>query len=121
MNPNPSNQVNRPAAVKPAVENSDRHESTLNPTDQGAHDTADRVGKGAHETVDRQADAAPPPLQQSQHNQKETSDVLGQSAEQLLQMGEEKAESLRAVVRENPLASIAVAAAVGLLLARLGV
>lgn len=123
MNPVPSNQFNQPndpAALKPAAENSERPDWTLDHAVQGAHDSVDRAGKGAQQTVDRVADAFAPPLQPFQDKLKEASDALGQSADQVRQMSKEKAASLRAVVRDNPLVALSAAAALGMLLARLG-
>jgi len=46
-------------------------------------------------------------------------DMLNHRGEQVRDMGDEWAESLRATVRENPLAAVAAAVALGLLVARL--
>lgn len=68
----------------------------------------DRVVRGAHDTVDRLAESAAPHIER-----------LQRSAEELRHTGDEWSESLRTTVRANPLASIATALAVGMVLARL--
>ena len=67
-----------------------------------------RVKQGAHEGVDALADTAAPHVQRLQDGIAAARDT-----------GEEWAESLRTTVREHPLAALAAAAAVGLLVARL--
>lgn len=72
------------------------------------NETLDRVVKGAHDTVDRLAETAAPHVQR-----------LQDSAEELRHTGDEWSESLRSTVRANPLASVATALAVGVVLAKL--
>ncbi len=81
--------------------------------------TVDRVVQGAHETVDRLADAATPAIGKLQDHLNASVDALGDSAGLVEQLGEDGVASLRALVREHPLAALASAAAVGLLIARL--
>jgi hypothetical protein len=47
------------------------------------------------------------------------SDEMNQQLDHLRQMGDEWTQSLRTTVRDNPLASVAVAVAVGMLLSRI--
>lgn len=79
----------------------------------------DRVVRGAHETVDMLADKAKPQLQRLQEGAGSASESLNARVDQAREMGDEWAESLRATVRENPLAAIGTALAIGLIVARL--
>ncbi len=78
-----------------------------------------RVVKGAHETIDRMAERATPSLSQLEQGLAQTGDVLHGKAEQWRATGDELAESLRGSVREHPLAALAAALAVGVVIARL--
>lgn len=78
-----------------------------------------RVVKGAHETIDHLAERATPPLQQLEQGLAHTGEVLHDKAEQWQTTGDEWAESLRCTVREHPLAAVAAALAVGVVVARL--
>jgi ElaB/YqjD/DUF883 family membrane-anchored ribosome-binding protein len=78
-----------------------------------------RVVKGAHETIDRIAEKATPPLEQLEQGLAQTGEVLHDKAEQWRMTGDEWAESLRDTVREHPLAAVAAALAVGVVVARL--
>ena len=68
----------------------------------------DRVVQGAHEGIEALADTAAPHLQRFQEGLSVARDT-----------GEEWAESVRCTVRQHPLAALAAAAALGLLVARL--
>lgn len=70
-------------------------------------DIMSRVVGGAHQTIDRLAESAAPHV-----------DQLGAQAERWREVSDEWTESLRVTVRENPLASVAVALAVGVLIAK---
>jgi len=78
-----------------------------------------RVVRGAHETIDHFADHATPPLEQLEHGLAQTGEVLHDEAGQWRATGDEWAESLRSSVREHPLAAVAAALAVGVVIARL--
>ena len=75
-------------------------------------DMLDRVVQGAHETIDRLAETAAPHVLRLQEG-------VSARAEHVKEVGDEWAESLRCTVRENPLAAVAAALAVGVLVARL--
>ena len=79
----------------------------------------DRVVEGAHHAIDRLADSAAPHVQRLQQGVSSASDTLHERAGQAREMGDEWAESLRCTVRENPLAAVATALVVGVLIARL--
>jgi len=94
-----------------------------NPSSQGSHlgegkDLLARVVQGAHQTIDRLADTAAPHVQKLQDGMSSAGDMVSERADQARDTGEAWAESLRVTVRENPLAAVATAVAVGLLIAR---
>ena len=67
-----------------------------------------RVVQGAHQTIDRLAGTAAPHVQRLQEG-------VATRAEHVKQLGDEWAESLRGTVRDNPLAAVATALALGVL------
>ncbi len=80
-------------------------------------DLIGRIAQSAHETIDRLAETAAPHVNRLQENL--SGDVLHQRADEMRVLRDEWAESLRVTVRENPLAAVGVALAVGVLVARL--
>lgn len=100
----PAAPATTPAAGKPTAETGD----VLN-----------RVVQGAHGAIDRMAETAAPAVQRLQEGVQAASDTLSQRADDARALSEEWAESLRSSVREHPLAAIATALAVGVLVARL--
>ena len=84
-----------------------------------AGDMIDRVVQGAHHTIDRLAEQAAPKLAQLSDSLSHAGGALHDKTDQLRAAGDEWAESLRGTVRENPLAALAAAVAVGVLVARL--
>lgn len=82
-------------------------------------DLLDRVVEGAHQAIDRLADGAAPHVQRLQQGVADAGDALHERAGQAREMGDEWVESLRGTVREHPLAAVATALAVGVLIARL--
>jgi ElaB/YqjD/DUF883 family membrane-anchored ribosome-binding protein len=88
-------------------------------TGTGDADLFGRVVQGAHATIDRLAETAAPHVHRLQDGMAEASDSLQARAGQARETGGEWAETLRCTVRENPLAAVATALAVGLLVARL--
>jgi len=83
------------------------------------NDLLDRVVQGAHETIDRLAETAAPHVQRLQDGVLNANDTLQSRAGQLRETGDEWAESLRTTVRDNPLAAVATALAVGMIISRL--
>lgn len=81
-------------------------------------DVFGRVVKGAHETIDRLAESAAPHVHKLQESVATAGDHLHLRADQARDLRDEWAESLRCTVREHPLAAVATAVAVGVLLAR---
>ena len=82
-------------------------------------DLLNRVVQGAHSAIDRVAETAAPTVQKLQDGVQAASDTLSQRADDAREMSEAWAESLRSTVREHPLAAVATALAVGVLVARL--
>ena len=82
-------------------------------------DLLGRVVQGAHATIDRLADTAAPHVHRLQDGVATASEALQERADQAWATGDEWAESLRCTVRDNPLAAVATAVAVGVLIARL--
>jgi ElaB/YqjD/DUF883 family membrane-anchored ribosome-binding protein len=81
----------------------------------GTPDLMSRVVQGAHQTIDQLAERAAPAVERMHQK----GDELGVRADHLREVGDEWAESMRSTVRENPLAAVAVAVAVGMLFARI--
>lgn len=79
---------------------------------QRGDDMLARVVQGAHQTIDRLAESAAPHVHR-------LSEGLDSRSGQVREMSEEWTESLRTTVREHPLAAVATALAVGMLIARI--
>ncbi len=77
------------------------------------------VAQGAHQTIDRLAEQVTPHVQRLQDNMAGATDMLDARADQIREMGDEWLEVLRSTVRENPLAALGAALALGVLVARL--
>ena len=75
--------------------------------------------RGAHNTIDRLADSAEPAVRQIGAGVAAAEDALQAKANALRQTRDEWLDDLRGQVRSKPLAAIAVAAALGVLLARI--
>lgn len=75
--------------------------------------------RGAHDSIDRLADRAEPAVRQLGESVAAAEDALQAKAVQLREVRDEWVEGLRHTVRSKPLAAIAVAAALGVLLARI--
>ena len=82
-------------------------------------DVLNRVVQGAHQTIDKLAETAAPHVQRLEQGVSSASETLHARADHAREVGDEWAESLRTTVRENPLAALATALAVGVLIARL--
>jgi len=107
-----------PTQTSTDMDDSSKASTPPNPDGKSA-DLLQRVVQGAHQTIDRMADTAAPHVQRMQEGMHSAGDMLNHRGEQVRDMGDEWAESLRATVRENPLAAVAAAVALGLLVARL--
>jgi len=89
------------------------------PSARTGTEALDRWVERLHAGIDRLADAAAPRLQRLQDGMSATRGSLRRQAHLVREDGEEWAESLRCTVREHPVTAVAVAAAFGMLLARL--
>lgn len=79
----------------------------------------DTLVRSAHDTVDRVAAKAAPAVERLVVGAHGATDAVQQRARHAGELGHEWADSLRATVRDHPLASLAVALAVGVLVSRI--
>jgi len=84
-----------------------------------ADDLISRIAQGAHQAIDRLAESAAPYLNPLQERVSGAGDDWQARADRAREVTDEWTESLRCTVRENPLASVGIALAVGMLIARL--
>lgn len=82
-------------------------------------DILSRVVKGAHEAIDRLAETAAPAVYKLEDTVGTANVSMRSRADQAREVGDEWADSLRTTVRDNPLAAVAAAVALGVLIARL--
>ena len=75
--------------------------------------------QGAHDNIDRLADSVAPAVQQLGESVSAATDALHAKTGQLRVMRDDWADSVRTTVRGNPLVSIAAAAMLGALIARI--
>jgi ElaB/YqjD/DUF883 family membrane-anchored ribosome-binding protein len=92
---------------------------TLGSSTEGVDRTLDRFVQGAHQAVDTLAAKAAPAVERLKSSMGTASESMHERADQLSAMQEEWIESARATVREHPIASLAAAVAVGMLISRL--
>jgi ElaB/YqjD/DUF883 family membrane-anchored ribosome-binding protein len=93
--------------------------SSASTTKHPANDLLGTVVQGAHSAIDRLAEAAAPAVHRLQDGVSSTSGAISERAHHVREMGDEWAETLRVTVRENPLAAVATAVAVGILISKL--
>lgn len=82
-------------------------------------DMLSRVVKGAHDTIDRLADTAAPHVARLEDTLATANVRVHARADRARDVGDEWADSLRDTVRENPLAALAAAVALGVVVAKL--
>jgi ElaB/YqjD/DUF883 family membrane-anchored ribosome-binding protein len=85
----------------------------------GTDKTVERLKQGAHEAVDRIADKAGPTVERLKSTLDNASTSVRSQVDGMHAVQEEWMVSARAKVRENPLTSVALAVAAGLLLGRI--
>lgn len=78
----------------------------------------DRAIQAGHNTIDRVADASASTVRRLGERMHEAEDALHAKTAELRDTRDEWVESLRGTVRSNPLASVAAAMALGLLISR---
>ena len=83
---------------------------------RGGSGAFERVVQGAHRTVDRLAETADG-LREGMDDP-DAAGSLGERLDEFRALGDEWADSLRSTVREHPLAALAAAVAVGVIIAR---
>ena len=81
--------------------------------------TVDRMAQTAHDAIDRLAAKAGPVIDRLQGSATSTGESLRAKADQFGQLEEQWVESARTYVRENPLAAVGIAVAVGLLIGKM--
>ncbi len=84
-----------------------------------AVDLLKQAAQGAHHTIDRLADRAEPAVRQLGESLGAAEAALQANAGQLREAGDAWMEALRGSVRSQPLVAVALAAALGMLLARI--
>lgn len=94
-------------------------EKSINDIAATAAPLVERLAQGAHDTIDRVAAKAGPAVEKLRTTATTAAGSVQQRATDFGAMEEQWMESARGVVRENPLAAIAVAVAAGMLLSRL--
>ena len=82
-------------------------------------DMLDKVVEKAHATIDRLAETAAPHVQRLSQGASSASELLHDRAGQARDLGDEWTQSLRSIVRDNPLATVAAALALGVIIAKL--
>ncbi len=83
------------------------------------NDMLNKVVEKAHQTIDRLAETAAPHVQRLSEGASSASGVLHDRADRARELGDEWTQSLRSTVRENPLATVAAALALGVIIAKL--
>jgi len=101
-----------------ASSNGTRHGSSL-ASSTVPTDMLNKVVEKAHATIDRLAETAAPHVQRLSQGASSASDVLHDRAGQARELGDEWTQSLRSTVRDNPLATVAAALALGVIIAKL--
>lgn len=81
-------------------------------------DVLNRVASTAHQAVDRVVGAAGPALEKLRGSASSAGEAMKAKADQFGAMEEQWISSARNYVRENPLAAVAIAAAVGLIIGK---
>lgn len=84
-----------------------------------SNELMNKVVQGAHQTIDKLAEKAGPTVQRLADSVQGANQSLHQRADHVRELGDEWSESLRVTVRENPLAAVATALAIGMLIARI--
>ena len=77
------------------------------------------MAEGAHHTIDRLAETAAPHIERMEGALAGATEQLKDQARHLQEKGDEWVDDLRATVRRNPLSAVAVAMAIGALIARI--
>ena len=95
------------------------HNSPLGTGMPDGAEVVSRVAQGAHDTVDRLAEKATPAVQKLESTMAHANEALHNQMNRARELGDEWTDNLRGTVRENPLTSVGVALAIGMIFARL--
>jgi hypothetical protein len=85
----------------------------------GAKRFVDKLADGAHQAIDRVAEQVAPKVEQLQQGLDGAGQSMQQRADRLRAFGADWSEDLRGCVRDHPMASLATALLLGMLVARL--
>lgn len=107
------------SSMDSAYGTSGRSSMSESESSMGRNERMDRVVQSAHQAVDTLAAKAAPLVDRFSSSIDGASGQMHDRADQLTAMQEEWVESARTTVREHPLASLAAAVAVGMLISRL--
>jgi len=106
--------------------NLDHTSGTDNPVESSGNSTAlhqqpltDRVAQGAHHTIDRLVETATPHIERMGGALAGATVHLKDQARHVREKGDEWADDFRVTVRRNPLSAVAIAMAIGALIARI--
>lgn len=111
-----SQAVDRPAAGTETAMPMEDAASRKSPVD----DVLERVRRGAHEAIDGVADRVAPHAQRLDADVGDARDTLNDSTRQLADVRDQWMDLARQIVRDHPLATLAAALAVGMLISRVG-
>ena len=113
-----SNENMFPSSTSPVPgTNGSSHASTAVGSATG--DMLSRVVERAHATIDRLAESAAPHVHRLSESASSAGELLHNRADQARELGDEWTQSLRSTVREHPLAALATALALGVIIAKL--
>lgn len=110
------NQIDRAAAAAAAT--ADAMDQKIDEASSSAHDAIDRISSTAKPAIDRAAAGAHRAVDKAAVAASDASESLEATVERLLDNGAGVTESCRTYVRENPLLSLGLAFAAGVLLSR---
>jgi ElaB/YqjD/DUF883 family membrane-anchored ribosome-binding protein len=103
----PSSSIDTPSPSSASIPSPTLPDGSIGALADKGHELLDRAVRGAHESIDRVAEGAAG-----------ATGALQQRGDVLREMSNEWTDQLRTSVREHPLAALGIAAALGMLLAR---
>ena len=118
-NPFPSSTDPLPGAAAYGSASMSNGSSAGNALSSPSGDMLSRVVEKAHATIDRLAETAAPHVQRLSQGANSATDVLQDRAGQARELTDEWTQNLRSTVRDNPLATVAAALALGVIIAKL--
>jgi ElaB/YqjD/DUF883 family membrane-anchored ribosome-binding protein len=109
-----------PSSIEQAIPSSDEAQAAVDNTAEKADRLVDRLAASAHSAVDMLHAKAVPLVDRARSTASSTAGRVQSKASDLGAMEEQWIEGARSYVRENPLTSVAVAAVIGMVIAKLG-